>query len=228
MRPFAFILFRTLAYCWAGSAFAVAVWLLAAYIVSPSLSYFPTNAKEADAFSAGASRARFAAAIGIVRGDLWSEAAIAEAARGLFWPRSPDFAPSDAESALSAARHAASWSPHDSRVWLVLAGAQQLHDGKSSDTAVAELKQSFYTGPNEFALSPLRLTVAAGMTWDEELTQMLKTEITQVILKRPDLKDAIATAYQIAIPGTQKTLAAILNDADPNFLASVKTRPIGR
>lgn len=228
MRPFAFTLFRILACCWAGLAFAAAAWLLAAYIVSPSLSYFPTTAKEADAFSAAASRARFAAAIGTVRGDLWSEAAIAEAARGLFWPRPPDFAQSEAESALSAARHAASWSPHDSRIWLVLAGAQQLRDGKSSDNAVAELKQSFYTGPNEFALSPLRLTVAAGMTWDEELTQMLKTEITQVILKRPDLKDAIATAYQIAIPSTKQIITTILNDADPNFLASAKARPAGR
>ena len=58
---------------------ADAVWLLSAELIRPDLPYFP-NAQLAAAAAAQRTRASRAAAIGFVRGDLWTEDAIALAA----------------------------------------------------------------------------------------------------------------------------------------------------
>src|SRR6266404_5889382 len=101
-----------------------ALWTMIAELVSPQLAYFPADSKEAVVFDAALAASTRAAHIGRVRGDLWVAAAVTEAAPLLFAPASDR--PSGAfqtkiESAESTAVHAARLSPHDSRVWLVLA-----------------------------------------------------------------------------------------------------------
>ena len=164
-----------------------------------------------------------AAHIGRIRGDLWAAAAVTEAAPLLFAPagdRPSGASQAKIESAENAAVHAARLSPHDSRVWLVLADLRSAEAPPAPNAADA-LKLSYYTGPNEFALAPVRLSVAARVAADDELQEQIQSEIQRVILKRPDLKGAIAAAYKAALPRSREIFEAALLNADPDFLATI-------
>lgn len=218
---------RTSAFSLAGLIGLAALWTLAAELFSPRIAYFPADSKEAVVFDAAQPSSARAAHIAGIRGDLWAAAAVTEAAPVLFTP--PNDPPSGAsqakiESAETAALHAAKLSPHDSRVWLVLADLQSRRSPPSPKAAEA-LKLSYYTGPNEFSLAPVRLSVAARVTADEELQGQVQLEIQRIILKRPDLKGAIATAYKAANPQSRQIFEAALEEADPNFLATIAPPP---
>ena len=207
----------------AGVSGVFALWIIAAEVVGPALPYFPMDSKEAIVFDAAQASSVRAAHIGWIRGDLWAVAAVTEAAPLLFTPARdrPSAASQDKiKSAESAAVHAAKLSPHDARVWLVLADLRSRRSPPAPDAADA-LKLSYYTGPNEFALAPVRLAVAARVLADEELQDQIQSEIQRVILKRPDLKGAIAAAYKTALPRSRKIFEAALSTADPGFLATI-------
>src|SRR4051812_45717918 len=119
-----FFWLRSLVVSLAGLLGLFALWSLSTELVSSPLAYFPADSKEAVVFDAAVAASARAAHIGRIRGDLWAAAAVTEAAPLLFAP--PDDRPSAASqakigSAEDAAVHAARLSPHDSRIWLVLA-----------------------------------------------------------------------------------------------------------
>ena len=99
----------------------------------------------------------------------------------------------------------------------MLAGLDS-HRGNLEAEAREALKLSYYTGPNEFALMPLRLLVAGGMIWDEDLQTFVKLEIDRILLQRSDMKPAILAAYKAAIPSTRQLFQGILRNADPRLL----------
>ena len=82
---------------------------------------------------------------------------------------------------------AARLSPHDARVWLVLADLRSRKNPPAPNAADA-LKLSYYTGPNEFALAPVRLSVAARVTADDELQEQVQSEIQRLILKSSPMR----------------------------------------
>ena len=214
---------RTFIISLAGLIGLAALWTLSAELVGPQLAYFPVDSKQAVVFDTAAAASAKAAHIGRIRGDLWAAAAMTEAAPLLFAPATER--PSGAiqnkiESAENAAVHAARLSPHDARIWLVLADLRSRQIPPAPSAAEA-LKLSYYTGPNEFALAPVRLSVAARVAADEELQEQIQSEIQRVTLKRPDLKGAIAAAYKIAIPRSREIFEAALLNADPDFLATI-------
>src|SRR5258708_30318226 len=100
-----------------------ALWILIAELTSPRVSYFPSSPDEAAAMYAVRGPALTAAEVGMVRGNLWTVASISAATPMLFGARgsSPEQA-SQAENMRAIAYRAAKLSPHDSRIWLVLAG----------------------------------------------------------------------------------------------------------
>jgi hypothetical protein len=208
----------------AGVLGVAAIWTLGADMLSPRLPYFPADAKEAAIFSDARGFAVGAANIGRIRGDLWTAAAVAEAAPLLF----AEHTGADNKDALQQARDTASraayLSPHDSRNWLLLADLDSRLE-QSSPKATEALKLSYYTAPNEFALAPLRLAVAARVSQDEELQGLVQSEIQRILLKRPNLKPAIASAYRSAIPASRAIFEATLKDADPAFLATLASTP---
>ena len=208
-----------------------AVWIIAGELVSPRLIYFPSNPNEAKALYAVRDTAATAAVVGIVRGDLWTVAAITRAAPLLFEASgkpSEEAAPTEVENTRIIADHAARLSPHDSRIWLVLASLDSRLDG-SNHKMLETLKLSYYTGPNELSLMPLRilLAVQSNAISDEELQSLVSLEIQRIIMQRPDLKPAIALAYKNSLPKGRDIIEAALKQADPNFLAtiSVPSRP---
>lgn len=202
---------------------ASAIWIVAAELISPRRPYFPANPNEAQLWSAARAASRTAASIGLLRGDLWTAAAINEAVPMLFAaPEPSSVSTAEVESARIMTERAARLAPHDPRNWLALASLQSRWP-KSGPEAGEALKLSYYTGPNEFALTPLRLSVAAGMHWDEDLQSLVQLEIERVIMDRPTLKSAISAAYAAAMPEERRFIEATLKQTDPEFLRRLTT-----
>jgi hypothetical protein len=192
-------------------------------LTSPRISYFPASPNEADAMYAVRDSAVTAAEVGMVRGDLWTVAAITKAAPLLFGTTgsSRDQA-AEVENIRAIADRAARLSPHDSRIWLVLAGLD-LRAGGSNTRGTEMLKLSYETGPNEISLMPLRLLLAvkSSAVSDEEVRSSVPLDIQRIITQRPDLKPAIALAYQNALPKGREIIEATLKQTDPRFLATI-------
>jgi predicted small integral membrane protein len=200
------------------------VWILAAELISPRMSYFPANRDDAIALNAVRNAAATAAQVGIVRGDLWTAAAIARAATVMFGTTSNSTEqPSRAEieNMRATADRAAKLSPHDARIWLVLAALDFRLGGNNTQTTEA-LKLSYYTGPNELSLGPLRLLIAvsSNASSDEDVQNLVPLEIERIVMQRPDLKPAIAIAYRNALPKGREIIESALVETDPKFLAT--------
>jgi hypothetical protein len=201
------------------------LWILIGELNSPRLGYFPFSPHEADAMYAVRGSASTAAKVGMVRGDLWTVAAITAAAPLLFETASSPREPAsrtELENIRALADRAARLSPHDSRIWLVLA-CLDFRAGGADSKGIEALKLSYYTGPNEFSLMPTRSLLAAGSDAisDEDVQSLLTLDIQQIILRRPDLKPAIALAYKNALPKGREIIEAALKQADPAFLATI-------
>lgn len=199
---------------------ASAVWILTIESTRARLAYFPTNIREAEHFDRSKDPAAKAAHIGMIRGDLWAAAAITAAAHLMF----SDTSKANLHSALDVTQRAAKLSPHDSRLWLVLADLRSRTSPPAPDAGEA-LKLSYYTNPNDFDLAPLRLSVAARLNPDQELQDAMQSEIQRILLKRMDLRDAIAAAYKVANAQSRQIFEATLEDADPSFLATIRATP---
>jgi hypothetical protein len=203
----------------------LALWILIVELKSPRLSYFPSSPDEANAMHAVRGSALAAAEVGMVRGDLWTVAAITTATPLLFGATgsSREQTPqADVESMRAIADRAARLSPHDSRIWLVLAGLE-FSGGGNNPRGTETLKLSYYTGPNEISVMPLRLLLAvrSSAIFDEEVQSLVPLDIQRIIMQRPDLKPAIALAYKNALPKGREIIEAALKEADPSFLATI-------
>jgi hypothetical protein len=197
------------------------LWIVTADLVSPRAMYFPSNADEAKDFYASRDSATTAAQIGVIRGDLWTKAAVARAAALLFGANGNHTPQAEIADAQRIGERAARLSPHDSRIWLVLAGLDaRLGAGNAK---IAELlKLSYYTGPNVLSLVPLRLLLAAqsDAIGDDELQSLVQLDIQHIVEERPDLKPAIAIAYKSAQPKGRELIGSTLQKIDPALLAA--------
>jgi hypothetical protein len=218
-----FPLFRVVVAAWALAIAVFGAWATAAQLMSPQTIFFPSTAAEADALDASRNSAIAAAKIGFVRGDLWTTAAVTGAARLLFEPadRVPEQnARASSDDVRAIARRGAELSPHDPRIWLTLAAIDFRLGGKPVEIGEL-LKLSYYTGPNELSLMPLRLTIAVqshAIDDDELLESLVPRDIQNLVRQRPDLKSAIALAYKNAVPKGREIIEAALVEADPRFL----------
>jgi len=216
---------RTVLGVLAGLLGSLGLWILIGELTSPRLSYFPTSPNEADAMYAVRDSAATAAKVDMVRGDLWTVAAMTTAAPLLFGATGSSreqASQAEVENIRAIADRAARLSPHDSRIWLVLA-ALDLRVGGSNTRGTETLKLSYETGPNEISLMPLRLLLAvkSSAILDEEVKSSAALDIQRIIMQRPDLKPAIALAYQNALPKGREIIEATLKQADPRFLATI-------
>jgi hypothetical protein len=196
-------------------AFAVvlalqSIWIILPELIRPSPLAFPRDARSPPISWSERNRARWAAKLALVRGDLWAQAAIEQ---------SPELI-RDAELARATAEKAAELSPHDSRVWLILAGLDCLRHREVSGA----LKMSYYTGPNEIVLMPLRLLVAtcSDAIKDAELQTLVAGELRFIITHEQDLKPVILTAYQDASPSGKRFIETIVGDLDPGLMATIR------
>jgi hypothetical protein len=164
-----------------------------------------------------------AAELALVRGDLWAEAAIGQSPE--YPTRSVESAKTTAsiervQMARATAEKTAMRSPHDARNWLLLASQDcQLHREASG-----MLKMSYYTGPNEIALMPLRLLVAtcSDAINDAELQTLVEREIRLIVNHEQNLKPAIVAAYQNATPSGRRFIETVVGDIDNGLMATIR------
>jgi hypothetical protein len=162
-----------------------------------------------------------AARLASVRGDLWAESALTYAA--LLWPDSEGGSALLANDARGIVERAAAYAPYDSGVWLLAASLGARLKWPESDPASA-LKMSYYTGPNEIDVIPLRLVTAtqSAAAADNDIQRFLERDVRMILRRWPELKPALVAAYQDADPRTKRLLEGAVAENDPAFLPTMR------
>jgi len=160
------------------------------------------------------------------RGDLWADDAVPLAAE-LVHERTygnGNPVPEATVRLRAAAERAVALAPHDARLWLLIAVIDNQIDPRDAKAASA-LKMSFYTGPNEIDLMPVRLLVSArtDTVTDPELQSLFARELRVIVSHKLDLKSAVADAYREALPVNARLIDTAVGDVDQNFLAAIKS-----
>jgi hypothetical protein len=217
--------FRSAILIFAGVLALQAVWLITADFLRPMLAYFPRDKASEERASAARSAAVTAASIGWVRGDLWTEAAVAlssDLISRVAGGRDARLKPQRGQARAVALR-AARLSPHDSRTWLLLAALGPRFDQQNREVD-DRLKMSYFTGPNEVALAPLRIRIATRSMAinNAELQSLVAQEIRSIVLHHQDLKQSLLAAYREGSPEGKKFIEATIGDLDKDLLATIR------
>ena len=209
------------------AAFAVflgaqCIWLLLADLSGPGISQLPTDPQSAAIAENQRNDAVWAAWIGAIRGDLWAQSAYTYS--DLLWA-GPSNQPEPTRS-MGQVREkldrAVRYGPHQAGVWLLLAGLA-LHDRWSNPDPKEALRMSYYTGPSELPLIPLRLSVAVHLDQfnDGELQELARRDLRLLIAHQG--KPAVVQAYQSATPAGKGFIEQALGETDPTFVASLRS-----
>jgi hypothetical protein len=207
-------------------AFALAgfsLWILLAELLRSNVRQLPTDLESASLAANVRTRAGWAAGLGGIRGDLRAESAFTYAI--LLWPISERSADRGAieNQARSPVEGALAYAPYESGLWLLAASLASRLNWPSSDPA-AELKMSYYTGPNEAYLIPLRLLAAtqSGTLTDGDLVQLVQRDVRNILTLWPGLRAALIAAYKDARPNAKRIIESAVAQTEPNFLATMR------
>jgi hypothetical protein len=197
--------------------FVQSIWLLSAEFSRPAIYQLPTDAAAAVAVRNKRGDAGWAAVIGAFRGDLWAESAFTYA--DLMWGDAGGGA--NLAQALSSLDHALTNAPHQSSAWLLLAGLASRYQLPGIDAKEA-VKMSYYTGPSELELMPLRLWIAAhsGAFSDIELRDPISREVR--LLFTHQQKSAIVAAYNAAGSAGRQFIEQTIREIDPSAVESLR------
>ena len=182
----------------------------------PDVTVMPTTADQATAAASQRDAARLAARLAAVRGDLWAESTFTYA--DLAWTDAAHGPAQMLEEARSAGAHAASLMPGNSGVWLMLADFGSRYKWQTP-SPVEALKMSYYTGPHEDTLVPLRLAISARLDpgTDPEFAFLFQRDIENILTYRPALRPAILSAYAEATPQAKQLIEDTAKRLDPAF-----------
>ena len=172
---------------------AAAAWVSIPELVAPPRLPFPAGADAAGA-QTFRGRARLAARLAAVRGDLWADYAAASS-EGLQNDIAGDLSPTTTDAvagARVAADRAVRLAPHDARMWLLIAAIDARLDWFNRRVE-APLKMSYYTGTSDPALMGLRLLVAARLEAisDPDLQLLVSGRTRTIVRSIPVLRPAI-------------------------------------
>ena len=198
------------------------VWLLLAELSRPGISRLPTDAASAAAAQNGRSNARWTARIGAIRGDLWAESAFTYA--DLMW--SDRSGGADLAQAYSSVNYALTAAPHQSSVWLLLAGLESRYQLPGIDGKEA-LRMSYYTGPSELELMPLRLWIAvhSDAFSDIDLRDSVRREVRQLFSHQQ--KSALVAAYNAAPSVGRQLIEQVIREIDPSAAEALRANATG-
>ena len=192
------------------------VWLLLAEFFRSDIYRLPTDAATATAARNERINAGRAAMIGAVRGDLWAESAFTYA--DLMW--GDGRGGTDLVQARSSINYALTDAPHQSSVWLLLAGLASRY--QLPNVEVKEVvRMSYYTGPSELELMPLRLWIAvhSDAFTDIELRDSISREVR--LLFTHQQKSAIVAAYNAASSMGRQFIEQTIREIDPSAAESL-------
>ena len=200
---------------------AASLWILLAEFSSPGIKGLPTSPGEAAVAAQHRGEALWAARAGVVRGDLWAEAAFTYA--NLEWLDSAQPLGEAVDQARAIATRAVSLMPGNSGVWLMLADLSSRYRWQAPSPAES-LKMSYYTGPHEDRLIPLRLMIAArlDLSADADLADLFRRELETAIMDRTALRPAVVAAYQQATPQAQHMIEEVATRADQAFSQTLR------
>jgi hypothetical protein len=212
------------------AAFAVilcslAIWVLAPEILRPSPIGFTTDPQLAELSYRQRASAVTAARVGLMRGDLWSEAAFSYG--NILWSldkSAPSAEKPPIEETRAVTQRAIGYAPHDSRLWLLLAASD--FRSKRFDAVSAALKMSYYTGANTLELMPERLGLALqshGLE-DDEFRALVQHDIRVAVVRKAEFMQALIAAYAGASPAGKQFVEKSLSELDPGALAVVRSK----
>jgi hypothetical protein len=217
------LLIRQVLLALSGAVAVLSLWVVFPALLSPDLSGFPQSLPAAQATAAYQGRADWAARVALIRGDLWTQAAVADTSTSAFMAAtSQTAAPHNGEDVdRTSIERAGAWAPYNARTWLLLAAAN-LGSGASDVRVIEGLKLSYVTGPNDPDLIPLRLTVVARSRAanDPDIAQFARQDIQMIVRRLPNLRLALAQAHKSASPEGKKFLTDTLSELDPDLLKS--------
>jgi hypothetical protein len=183
----------------------LAAWILSAELMRPSATDAVRSESGAPDWEPIARRqwkAKWAARLGLLRGDLWQDYAVvlAEPVLGAAEGGAKRLPPRDLANLRDAVHWTLALSPHEARAWLLSAAALAAQEGPADPRVMQSIKMSYYTGLNETAIIPERLLLAAqsAAVNDPELHSLIEREITTILAHKPELKPAISAAYRVA------------------------------
>jgi len=205
---------------------SLAVWILAAEGLRPTTIEFTTEPQFAGSIYGHREAAITAARVGLVRGDLWSDAAFAYG--DMLWSQdknasNADMAPFEQTRAVT--ELAITYAPHDSRLWLLLA-ANYFRFDWLNERAAASLKMSYYTGSNTIAVVPQRLFLAlqSHALDDEEFQELVRHDIHIAVNHKSELMPVLVGAYNNAPVSGRQFFEKTLAELDPSMLASIRSK----
>jgi hypothetical protein len=191
-------------------------WLLVPEFFGAGIEHLPIDKAAAAAAADKRAIAAFAASVGDVRGDLSAQSAYTFA--DLWWS-GPGATVSEKtlEQARASVDRALDESPHRSDVWLLLAALAQRYGLKGIDPVQA-LKMSYYTGPSERDLIPLRIAIAAQSDFvsDVEMREFVSRDLRLLATEKQN--SAIAAAYGTASSGGKHFIEQTLAEISPPTL----------
>ncbi|HEY6618766.1 MAG TPA: hypothetical protein VIY68_04410 [Steroidobacteraceae bacterium] len=216
--------FRLITLLFAVLLSAQSIWLVAAELSRSDIDELPTNANSADAAAAQRDAATRAAEIGVIRGDLWAQSAFTFASL-VTDPKSAS-ANSDLSSLLSRVQTSLGRGLHDapaqSGAWLLRAALGYRYAGTRIDATEA-LKMSYYTGPSDINLIPMRLRLAmlTNDLHDVELNQFVTRDLRLLLVRKQN--SAVTEIYKDASPTARHLIEQIVGDFDPSALDALRT-----
>jgi hypothetical protein len=163
-------------------------------------------------------RARLVAALGMVRGELWSAYASA-----LLRPARPGPTMSAwREEARRAGETAAGLAPLDSQAWLSLSELSA-DDGTSEAVLAGLLNMSFLTGPHALDLIPRRVALVARSPArsDKDILALAVRDL-RTLARQPGGKMQLEALWRTLSPDAQGVLAALLHDVDATLLQRLR------
>jgi hypothetical protein len=200
---------------------AASLWIQLAELSSPGIRALPMSPGEAAVAAEHRGEALWAARAAVVRGDLWAEAAFTYA--NLEWLDSAQPLGEALDQARATAMRAVTLMPGNSGVWLMLADLSSRYRWETPSPTEC-LKMSYYTGPHEEALIPLRLMVAARFdpSADAVLADLFRRELETAIMDRTALRPAVVAAYQQATSQAQHLIEDVATHTDPAFSQTLR------
>jgi len=223
-RPSAINRFRVPVFAFACTLGALAAWILVAEALRPKGIEFTTDAQLAGSAYPQRDAALRAARAGVIRGDLWSEAAFAYG--DMLWSENKQASNADAasfERINALTEQALRYAPHDSRLWLLFA-ANYLRSDQLNERAASALRMSFYTGSNSLVVVPERLLLAvqSRALQDDDFQELVRHDIQIIVARKSELMPALVAAYNKAPPLGRQFIEKTLADLDPSMLATIR------
>ena len=204
------------------------VWMLLCALLAPPVIALPFDREAAAAAATHRGRAIAAARLGGIRGDLYAQAAYADA--GLLWldrARSLDAASAaEVHAARSNAETALALAPINGSAWLFLAALPPASPKTADQNGLLALQMSYLTAPDDPALALPRVerALASSLPIDRDLQALVKTDLREIMKGRALQTPALLAAYKTASPQNQTIFETLASEIDPDFGQSLRSQ----